>query len=593
MPRLRSSTQRSLAVAVHVSLLAASAACGDRGADRPAPRGAAPGAGATPDLAGRAPRGPATGGTVVVATGADAETLFPPLAVGMTARQVTDLVFEPLAELGAELNTVGDAGFRPRLARSWSWSADSLSIAFHLDPRARWHDGARVDAADVRFTFGVYRDPDVGASGAADVAAVDSVTVRDPRTAVFWFSRRSPEQFYTAAARLRILPAHLLARLPAAELGASPFARHPVGSGRFRFARWDPQRRLEVVADSTHPRGRARLDRVVWTVAPDPASALALLLSGAADVFEGVRPEHLRAIARRPDLTTLGYPGLQYGFLVFNLQGDARGKSAGAPALFGDRALRRALAQALDRPAMVRNVFDTLAAVPVGPFTRAQALVDTTARQLPPDTASARRTLDSLGWRAARPGGGRARGGRPLTFTLIVPRSSETRARFAVLIQEQLRAAGVAARVEPLEFTAFMDRLAHGRFDAAINAWNLDNPSPLGVEELWGSAAARAPGGANHGGYASPAFDAAVDSARRAAGAPAARRLLARALRQINDDAPAVWLFEPRPLLAMHRRLRATGVRADAWWAGLADWSVAPGQRLARDAAPPRTSAAR
>ena len=445
---------------------------------------------------------------MVVATGGDAETLFPPLAKGLTARQAVDMMFEPLADLGPGLNTIGDAGFRPRLARTWTWAADSLSIAFHLDPRARWHDGAPVVAADVQFTFGVYRDPAVGAPGAAEVAAVESVTVRDVHTPVFWFARRSPEQFYAAAARLRILPAHLLGRIPAADLGASAFARHPVGSGRFRFASWDPQRRLEVVADSANPRGRARLDRVVWTVSPDPASAFALLLSGAADVFEAVRPEHLGAIGRRPELTTVPYPGLQYGYLLFNLRGEMP-RPPGAAALFGERALRRALTQALDRPAMVRNVFDTLAVVPVGPFTRAQALVDTTARQLPLDPRAARRTLDSLGWRApdgtpdAAGGATRTRGGRALAFTVIVPRSSETRARFAVLIQEQLRAVGVAARVEPLEFTAFMDRVAHRRFDAAINTWSLDNPSPWGVEEAWGSAAARVPGGPNLGGHAS------------------------------------------------------------------------------------------
>jgi len=404
------------------------AACGgDRRTASPATRDVAAGELAGSLTAGRAPRGPAEGhwaadaalgGTVVIATAGDAETLFPPLAVGMTARQVTDLIFEPLAELGEAMNTVGDAGFQPRLARSWTWAADSLAIAFHLDPRARWHDGAPVTAEDVRFTFGVYRNPAVGSPSVGDVAAVDSVTVRDAaRTAVFWFSRRSPEQFYVAAARLRILPAHLLARVPSAELGRSAFTRRPIGSGRFRFAAWAPQRRLEVVADTGHPRGRARLDRVVWTVAPDPAAALALLLSGAADVFEGVRPEHLGALARRPELTTVSYPGLQYGFLVFNLAG----AGSGAPRpLFAERGLRRALAQALDRPAMVRNVFDTLARVPVGPFTRAQPLVDTTARQLPYSPAAARRTLDSLGWRAGAAGGTRVRASRPLAFTVNV-----------------------------------------------------------------------------------------------------------------------------------------------------------------------------
>jgi ABC-type transport system substrate-binding protein len=132
-----------------VSWLAAGA-CGERGTATPAGRDGTVAASVPPGHAGRAPRAragdagtaEATGGTVVVATGADAETLFPPLAVGLTARQVTDLLFEPLAELGDELNTVGDAGFRPRLARAWTWAPDSLSIAFHLDPRAHWHDGA-------------------------------------------------------------------------------------------------------------------------------------------------------------------------------------------------------------------------------------------------------------------------------------------------------------------------------------------------------------------------------------------------------------------------------------------------------------------
>jgi peptide/nickel transport system substrate-binding protein len=56
-------------------------------------------------------------------------------------------------------------------------------------------------------------------------------------------------------------------------------------------------------------------------------------------------------------------------------------------------------------------------------------------------------------------------------------------------------------------------------------------------------------------------------------------------VQRINDDAPAVWLFEPRPLLAVHRRLRVRGVRADAWWAGLADWTIDPARTIARDGA--------
>src|SRR5438552_3393715 len=91
------------------------------------------------------------GGTVVVAASADPDALFPPLASNVQARQVTELIYDYLAQIGPQLNIVGDHGFAPALANSWQWSADSLSIAFHIDPRARWHDGVPVRASDVRY----------------------------------------------------------------------------------------------------------------------------------------------------------------------------------------------------------------------------------------------------------------------------------------------------------------------------------------------------------------------------------------------------------------------------------------------------------
>src|SRR6478672_4896486 len=81
--------------------------------------------------------GGATGGTLVFALSSDAISIFPPAVVDLTGRLVQDQVFDRLAEIGEDLNTVGDKGFSPRLAQKWTWAPDSLSIAFSLDPRAR------------------------------------------------------------------------------------------------------------------------------------------------------------------------------------------------------------------------------------------------------------------------------------------------------------------------------------------------------------------------------------------------------------------------------------------------------------------------
>ena len=92
------------------------------------------------------------GGTVVIVIGSDVTTLLPPTRPRSRASWSRSCYSDRLAEIGDGLNTIGDQGFVPRLAEGWTWARDSLSIAFHLDPRARWHDGVPVRASDVRFT---------------------------------------------------------------------------------------------------------------------------------------------------------------------------------------------------------------------------------------------------------------------------------------------------------------------------------------------------------------------------------------------------------------------------------------------------------
>jgi peptide/nickel transport system substrate-binding protein len=101
----------------------------------------------------------AAGGTVIIATPADADALVPTIVRTSSGRLASELLFDRLADMGPERNTVGDAGFLPRLAQSWSWSADSLAISFDLDPRARWHDGQPVVAADVIAALRAIRSP--------------------------------------------------------------------------------------------------------------------------------------------------------------------------------------------------------------------------------------------------------------------------------------------------------------------------------------------------------------------------------------------------------------------------------------------------
>jgi peptide/nickel transport system substrate-binding protein len=523
--------------------------------------------------------GPVNGGTLVIATTADPGTLFPPLGITTQAKQITEQIYDYLADVGPDFNTRNEKGFRSALSDGWRWSGDSLSLAFHLNPHAKWHDGQKVTARDVQFTFALNKSPALAGRLSTELGNIDSVTVTDSLTAVFWFHKRSPTQFLDAAAQLLILPAHQLEKIPVDSLREQ--APLPIGTGRFRLRTWNKGTSVEIVADTSNYRGRPRLDRVIWRVSPEFTTAVTQLFAGDADLFDALRPENLRQLARARNLGIITLPGMDYAFLRFNLR-DPANKDRPHP-LFADRELRRAIAMSINRGTLVRSVLDTFAVVPVGPIVRAYPTTDPRGSQLPFDSARASRMLDSLGWLRRGADGLRVKNGRDLAFDIILPTSSMNRIRMGLLLQEQLHRMGIRVQLEQLEASTEGDMEASGAFDAALSSWTMPS-SPDGMRDAW-TGHGIGKNGVNYGSYSNPRFDALLDSALWADSA-SAREKFTMAFAVINDDAPAVWLYEPRKIIGIDRRIRTAEMRPDAWWFDLADWYIPPVERLLRDRIP-------
>ncbi len=511
---------------------------------------------------------------MIIVQPAEPATLFPPKMNASDGLAIIDAVFDRLAEIGPDLSVDGDKGYTPRLAARWSWANDSLSIGFALNPKARWHDGAPVRAEDVRFTFAVYTSDTVSSETRSLLANIDSVSVRDSLTAVFWFKRRLPHQFFDATYHMYILPSHLLGSVGMAHLAEAPFGRQPVGTGRFRFRQWERGARVELIADTTNARGRAKLDRVIWSFTPDFSTATVKLFAGEADFYEAVRPENLPQATRSTSLRLEPARALEYGFLAYNLH--ARKASAPHP-VFGDVRVRRALAMAVDRAQMEQNVFGSLGLVALAPAPR-PLIPDTIAlHQLPYDTVAARLLLDSAGWHSARPGAVRTRNSDRLAFEILAPQSSVARQRYAVLLQEQLRRIGVEVRVRVVDGPAMGGSVMSHDYDTFMNIFGM-TPGRLGMGQTW-----KTGGDMNYGGFSRPAFDALLDSAFTTFDKSNSRSLWTRVFQLLIDEEPGLFLYEPRAPVAIHKRIRNAPLRADAWYANLADWTIDPAQRIDRD----------
>jgi len=519
----------------------------------------------------------APGGTLVVAIGGDVAEAFPPFVGDENGRMVQDLVFDRLAEIDSSLATLGDKTFAPRLARRWTWAPDSLSIAFDIDPRARWHDGKPVTASDVRYSFRVFTDSSVGSPVASLLTNIDSVSVRDSSTAVVWFKRHIAEQFYDVAYQLVILPEHVYGSIPMDQLHTSEATHRLVGSGQFRFSEWKPGERVVLLADTANYRGRPKVDRLVMTPV-DVTTGESQLLTGQADFMEAFPTDHVDKLASNPNARLLAVPKLGYTFMGMNPYEPNR-KNVAHP-IFSDRRVRRALSMAVDREGLLRNVFGTNGRLGHGPFPMGLGVADSTLRVPPYDTTAAAALLDSAGWRRGT-NGMRSKAGRPLRFPLLVFNTSVRNQRYAELLQEQFRRAGAQVDIDRVAPSVFFPRVYDGKFDAMISSFGTD-PSPGGARQNWATSGI-GPQGQNFLRYSNPRVDALLDSATYSFDPTKRKAYASSAFQQIIDDVPAIWLFDFNFTAAVNRRIDLAPIRLDEWWANLADWSIPTDKRIERD----------
>jgi peptide/nickel transport system substrate-binding protein len=501
---------------------------------------------------------------VIAATGEPSQ-LLPPLVVETVGRDISDQVYERLADLAPGGAPIDTAAYRPALASRWE-RVDSVTWRFHLRPAARWQDGRPVTAQDVRFSFEAFTDSVLDPPARAHLAHRVTVTAEDSSTVLIRFAQPSAEQLYDATYHVRIIPSHIWSARRPADWGADTAIAHLMGSGPYRIAEWKRGEFVRLVAD-TSAGAAPPVRQAIWRFASDPDAALNLVLSHEADVLETLGGlSRAEAASRDSSVRLTPYASATYGFLGFQIRSGPR--NAPHP-IFADAATRRALAMAVDRATLARSAFGRDAKAPPGPMSALLWIWDDSIATLPFDTAKAGRALEAAGWRRKAEGQPRQRDdGRALAFDILVPATSTVRRQLAVALQAMWQEVGAAVTVTTVDFPVFQERLGAGKFDSYIGAW-LDEPSPRGLAAQWTRAGWN---DLNYGHYANPAFDALFERAGRTADVTRARRLYREAMDTLNADAPAIFLYAPVNVAVVSRRLKNVQLAPFSWASGLREW---------------------
>lgn len=454
-------------------------------------------------------------------------------------------------------------GFAPRLARSWRFSEDSLSITFELRDDVRWSDGEPVTAHDVRFTFELQTDTTVAWPTRHIKERIADVEVDGDHTVTFHFTERYPYQLMDANDGV-ILPRHLLGGIPRDEIRTAAFGRAPVGDGPYVLSGWQPGRIIELAANPDYYEGPPDVSKVIFKMVPDMVSLLTQLKKGEIDLLESIPPDHIRTFQEDyPDVRIYRYPSRRLDFIGWNID----------RSVFARAGVRRALTMAIDRDEIITTVWGGYATPCTGPVPPVLWAHDATIEPVPFDPEGAAALLAAEGWTDTDGDGIIDRGGRRFSFEIITNQTNQRRIDVCALVQQYLSRVGIEVTIRTFDFSTFIGRILEGDYDACVLQFKVS--TKLDLTDQWHSESIPR-NGYNITRYDNPEVDRLIEEARVCLDPQRARELWSRVQRIIHDDQPVTFLAVPDEVTALHARFCNVQPNAISFFWNLRHWKVAP-----------------
>jgi peptide/nickel transport system substrate-binding protein len=511
-----------------------------------------------------APEAPRLGGTYVEGVVGQLGSLNPLFGEATAGSNDLDaLLFEPLVRVLPTGRVQG------RLASHWDVSPDGRTYSFTLRPNARWSDGTPVSADDVVFTVRTVQDPQFPGAVLNQSWKDIIATVIDAGHVRFALPGHNAG-FLANLELLDIVPSHVLSGRSIAELASASPNLDPVGTGPFRMvAQSADQIQLERNPFAWR---RPWLDTMTIRSFPSQAAALDALDRSQIDGLANLTPSGAARERANRQVEVLTVSTYQYAELLFNLKSDEP--------YFQDINVRQAIAKAIDRTAIIRDVLGGQAVPDDGPIPRSISWAyDSAARQPGYDPTAAAKLLDDAGWTLVN--GIRTRGGTSLSFGLTVSSDVPPYERVAEKVADQLAQVGIVAEVHPVTTASLIhDYLNPRSFDMTLAAF--DNGPDPDVYTFWHSSQSH-PGGFNFSGMKKDVFiDGDLEDGRDTLDLSARAKAYATFQEDFAKEIPAVFLYSPRYVVAVSRRIH--GVRLDSAiepeerYAYIGDWYVEVGR---------------
>lgn len=442
------------------------------------------------------------------------------------------LSLEGLVSLGR------DGKAQPRLAASWSYSLDGLSLTVRLRNNAFFHDGSPVDSQSVRQSLErslKTADRDFS-PGLADIVRIENPT---PNDIVIHLRERSNFA-------LDDLTVPIVKTSSQGQIGTGPFVTTSTAASE-----------IVMTAVENYYRGKPGIDRIEWKAYPAVRTAWAAMMRGEVDFLYEVGPDAVEFT--RGESSVNVFPFLRsyvYGVILNSKQKQ-----------FSDWRVRRALNYAVDRSAIVTQALKGHGiAAPNAAWPQHWAF-DSSLPEYSYDPARAVALLDSAG---VPPASNRGKDAPPsrLSFSCLVPEGFDLWERMALLTQKNLAQIGVQMDLESVSFPEFNRRIGTGDFEAVVIEFVAGNTASRAYT-FWYSSSKR-----NVWGYRNPELDNALDEIRTAADETTYRKAFSQFQTVSVDDPPAIFLALGEVTRAVSKRFHVVAAPGTDIISTIADWQL-------------------
>src|SRR5213592_2033055 len=343
-----------------------------------------------------------------------------------------------------------DGKLYPGLATEWKLQGQT-AWAFKLRQGVKYHNGDPFTSADAKYSIERTYDPAAKTMVATALSTIDRIEAPDPYSLVIHTKKPDP----LLPARLAFYGGQIVPKKYLESVGPDTFNQKPVGTGPVRFVSWTKDDRAVLEANPDYWGGKIEAERVVFRSIPETAPRIAALLKGEVDVITQLPPDQGERITGNPSTRVVG--ALYAGLYVLAV-------NSKRPPL-DNPLVKQALSLAIDRNAIVKELWRGRGIVPSGPIAKGDNHFDTTLAPLAYDPREARERLKKGGYK-----------GEEVVIETTVGYTANDKP-MSEAIQGMWRDVGINSKVEVIEYSV---RAQKNRDKSFKGLWWSDPTSTLG-----------------------------------------------------------------------------------------------------------------